>query len=146
MQRLTVCAGMESRDNEFACAKQVLRQESIGQRNLQDHRPGGDRLCKTKGEVLVPDSHVMATILIVDDTPTNLALMVELLRPHYRTRVATNGDKAISRAEFDAATQARFAKADTNNDGSITQAERTAAREAMRAQRAERNAAAAPAN
>jgi len=37
----------------------------------------------------------MATILIVDDTPTNLALMVELLRPRYRTTVAINGERAI---------------------------------------------------
>jgi len=50
----------------------------------------------TLGEAFVPDSHAMATILIVDDTPTNLALMVELLRPHYRTRVATSGDRAIA--------------------------------------------------
>jgi hypothetical protein len=47
----------------------------------------------------------------------------------------TNGDKAISRAEFNAAMQAHFAKADTNNDGSITEAERKAARDAMRAER-----------
>ena len=50
----------------------------------------------TLGEAFVPDSHAMATILIVDDTPTNLALMVELLRPHYRTRMATSGDRAIA--------------------------------------------------
>ena len=46
----------------------------------------------------------------------------------------TNGDKSISRAEFDAAMQARFAKADANNDGSITAAEQKAAREAMRSE------------
>ncbi len=40
-------------------------------------------------------SSEIATILIVDDTPTNLALMVELLRPNYRTTVAINGEKAI---------------------------------------------------
>jgi len=43
----------------------------------------------------VPTSNAIATILIVDDTPTNLALMVELLRTDYRTRVANNGEKAI---------------------------------------------------
>ncbi|MEO7940461.1 MAG: response regulator [Burkholderiaceae bacterium] len=37
----------------------------------------------------------IATILIVDDTPTNLALMVELLRTEYRTKVAINGERAI---------------------------------------------------
>ncbi|MCW5628519.1 MAG: response regulator [Rhodoferax sp.] len=51
------------------------------------------------GECLVPDSNAAAaSILIVDDTPTNLALMVELLQPHYRTRVALNGEKAIALA------------------------------------------------
>lgn len=43
-------------------------------------------------------SNDMATILIVDDTPTNLALMVELLRPQYRTTVAINGERAIELA------------------------------------------------
>ena len=38
----------------------------------------------------------------------------------------SNGDKAISRAEFRAAAEARFAKADTNGDGKITQEERKA--------------------
>jgi class 3 adenylate cyclase len=37
----------------------------------------------------------METILIVDDTPTNLELLVELLRPLYRTKVAINGERAI---------------------------------------------------
>ena len=47
----------------------------------------------------MPDSNAAAaSILIVDDTPTNLALMVELLQPHYRTRVAINGEKAIALA------------------------------------------------
>ncbi|MCW5644038.1 MAG: response regulator [Rhodoferax sp.] len=51
------------------------------------------------GDCLVPDSNAAAaSILIVDDTPTNLALMVELLQPHYRTRVALNGEKAIALA------------------------------------------------
>ncbi len=43
----------------------------------------------------MPESSEIATILIVDDTPTNLALMVELLRPEYRTKVAINGERAI---------------------------------------------------
>jgi hypothetical protein len=47
----------------------------------------------------------------------------------------TNGDKAISRAEFDAATVARFTKADANGDGTITKEERRAARQEMREQR-----------
>ncbi len=38
------------------------------------------------------------TILIVDDTPTNLDLLVEILRPDYRTRVAISGEKALELA------------------------------------------------
>ncbi len=36
-----------------------------------------------------------ATILVVDDAPENIALMSSLLRDAYRTRVATNGEKAL---------------------------------------------------
>ena len=36
-----------------------------------------------------------ATILIVDDVPANVALLVEIFRPLYRTIVATNGHKAL---------------------------------------------------
>jgi class 3 adenylate cyclase len=43
----------------------------------------------------VPPSNEIATILVVDDTPANLALMVEILKPDYRTRVAINGEKAL---------------------------------------------------
>jgi putative two-component system response regulator len=35
------------------------------------------------------------TVLIVDDTPDNLALMSALLREHYRSKVATTGEKAL---------------------------------------------------
>jgi putative two-component system response regulator len=35
------------------------------------------------------------TILIVDDTPENIALMSSLLKGLYRTKVATNGEKAL---------------------------------------------------
>ena len=52
----------------------------------------------------------------------------------------TNGDKAISLAEFQAAHAARFAAMDTNKDGSVTKAEmdahRTAMKAAMKAKRA----------
>lgn len=44
----------------------------------------------------MPTSSDIPTILIVDDTPSNLALMVELLRPDYRTKVAISGEKAIA--------------------------------------------------
>lgn len=39
-------------------------------------------------------------------------------------RADTNGDKAVSQAEFHAAMEARFAKADVNQDGSLTREER----------------------
>jgi putative two-component system response regulator len=37
----------------------------------------------------------VSTILIVDDSPENLAVLSELLQPHYRVRAATSGDKAL---------------------------------------------------
>jgi hypothetical protein len=40
----------------------------------------------------------------------------------------TNGDKAVSKAEFRAAAEARFAKADANKDGTISADERKAGR------------------
>ena len=43
-------------------------------------------------------------------------------------RADTNGDKAVSQAEFRAAIEARFTKADTNQDGSITTEERQSGR------------------
>ncbi len=44
-----------------------------------------------------------------------------------------NGDKIITRAEFDKAVKARFEKMDTDNSGTITREERKAAREARKA-------------
>ena len=35
------------------------------------------------------------TILVVDDTPENIDVLTEVLSPHYRTRVALNGEKAL---------------------------------------------------
>lgn len=56
--------------------------------------------------------------------------------PQMMLRLAdTNGDKAITRAEFDSALAARFAKADTNGDGAISAAEHEAARKSMRGER-----------
>lgn len=40
----------------------------------------------------------MATILVVDDTSANLALMVDILKPDYRTRVALTGERALELA------------------------------------------------
>lgn len=45
-----------------------------------------------------------------------------------------DGDKSITRAEFDAAQAAHFARIDTNGDGTITAAEREAAHQKMRAE------------
>lgn len=44
----------------------------------------------------------------------------------------TNGDKAISQAEFRAAAQARFSKQDTDGNGEVTKEERQAAHKTMR--------------
>lgn len=35
------------------------------------------------------------TILIVDDTPSNLDVLVEILKPNYRTKVAISGERAL---------------------------------------------------
>jgi len=37
-----------------------------------------------------------ACILVVDDTPTNLALMFDLLKDEYQVRVASNGERALA--------------------------------------------------
>jgi len=66
----------------------------------------------------------------------------------------TDGDKAISQAEFQAAALTRFDALDANKDGQVTPEERKAAREAKRAEwqakradwKAKRAAPAAPAN
>jgi putative two-component system response regulator len=42
-----------------------------------------------------------STVLIVDDTPDNLALLSSLLRGAYRTKVATDGQKALQIAAAD---------------------------------------------
>ncbi|QKG70729.1 EF-hand domain-containing protein [Erythrobacter mangrovi] len=44
----------------------------------------------------------------------------------------TDGDKAVTRAEFDGAIATHFAKMDTDGNGSVSQAERQAAHKAMR--------------
>jgi putative two-component system response regulator len=43
-------------------------------------------------------SHAEPSVLIVDDERLNIDLMVDLLKPHYRTLVATNGEQALKRA------------------------------------------------
>lgn len=48
-------------------------------------------------------------------------------------RADADGDKSVTRAEFDAAAASHFAEVDTDNNGSITAEERKAARETMKA-------------
>jgi cyclic di-GMP phosphodiesterase len=43
-------------------------------------------------------SHADPSVLIVDDERVNIDLLVDLLKPHYRTLVATNGEQALKRA------------------------------------------------
>ncbi len=42
-----------------------------------------------------------ASILVVDDTPDNLTLMADLLKDHYRVRVANNGERALKIVQGD---------------------------------------------
>lgn len=37
-----------------------------------------------------------STVLVVDDTPANIALLVNILKTEYRTKVATSGEKALA--------------------------------------------------
>ena len=53
-------------------------------------------------------------------------------------RADTDGDKSISRAEFQAAVDARFARADTDGNGEISAAEREAMKQARQERRAQR--------
>ena len=39
------------------------------------------------------------TVLIVDDTPDNILVLDEILRPHYKVRAATSGEKALKIAQ-----------------------------------------------
>ena len=47
-------------------------------------------------------------------------------------RADTDGNQAVSREEFDAMIEARFARLDTDGSGTITEAERNAAKENRR--------------
>src|SRR5277367_2277334 len=42
------------------------------------------------------DAESQKLILVVDDTPTNLGVITGALKDTYKTRVATNGEKALS--------------------------------------------------
>jgi Ca2+-binding EF-hand superfamily protein len=52
---------------------------------------------------------------------------------HMLKRADADGDKAVTRAEFDAAVAKHFAEVDTDKSGTITAEERAAAHEAMKA-------------
>ena len=41
------------------------------------------------------DTPSRATLLLVDDTPTTLDVLREILSPHYRLKLATNGERAL---------------------------------------------------
>jgi len=43
-------------------------------------------------------SHAEPSVLIVDDERVNIDILVDLLKPQYRTLVATNGEQALKRA------------------------------------------------
>jgi len=49
----------------------------------------------------VPRQRHGPTVLVVDDTPENLALMAELLQDRYRVRVANSGERALALAQAD---------------------------------------------
>ena len=59
-------------------------------------------------------------------------------------RADTNGDNAISKAEFETAAMKMFTLADTNKDGKVTAAERKAAHDAMKQRWQERRGVKAP--
>jgi putative two-component system response regulator len=46
----------------------------------------------TPPEIFVP---TQATVLVVDDTPANLTLLAQVLKPDYRVQLAVNGAKAL---------------------------------------------------
>ena len=50
-------------------------------------------------------AETMPTVLVVDDSPDNLALIVELLRPHYKVKVAASGARALKIVRSDAPPQ-----------------------------------------
>ena len=44
----------------------------------------------------------MPTVLVVDDTPDNLAMMAELLGERYRVKVANSGERALKAMQAEA--------------------------------------------
>jgi putative two-component system response regulator len=56
-------------------------------------------ICSNRSEALsmlnLMDPDSKPTLLVVDDTPENLSLLSALLSPHYRVKVAINGQRAL---------------------------------------------------
>lgn len=78
------------------CGMSIDSRQEEGIRTLGPlgHGPGlGNRKGDSVGEV-----EARHTILIVDDTPANLAILSDTLKDHYRIRVALDGDHAIGLA------------------------------------------------
>jgi len=42
-----------------------------------------------------PSPHAQQTILVVDNAPENIEVLTEVLNPHYRTKIALNGERAL---------------------------------------------------
>jgi CheY-like chemotaxis protein len=42
-------------------------------------------------------------VLVIDDTPANLSLLNQLLRPHYRVRLASSGARGLELVAMQAA-------------------------------------------
>ncbi len=55
------------------------------------------------GQIFMSSNQTVATatILIVDDTPENIATLGDLLKPYYNLRVAINGPRALASAHSD---------------------------------------------
>src|ERR1041385_2957055 len=47
------------------------------------------------------ENTMQATILVVDDTPSNITVLMEILRGDYRVLAATNGEQALKIARAD---------------------------------------------
>ena len=64
------------------------------QKLLNGHASFGDSVNEKATEKVTEKP----TILIVDDTPANLTLLAEVLKPDYRTKAAVSGEKALKLA------------------------------------------------
>lgn len=83
----------------------------------------------------------MKKILMTGAALTFLAVMPAMADHHgggKMMKVDSNQDGVISKSEFLAAQEERFAKIDANNDGEITKDEMKAQRDAMKEKRQER--------